>query len=170
MKMNRIKKIPIICMLVLLLIISSSPILNAYNENEKGKSSEELPDYVIIGIGAGYDACADGSFYYIAIKNIGDAVGEGDWDADIVEYKAHIFRPDVEYGSYRAGDNFNIEPGEIHSERFSYDLWDDHPHFSFVRYECDLSCSFKEKSRDNNHFTKTYWHGLYFFYPMPFLI
>lgn len=167
--MDKFRKIPIICLLVLLLIISSSPILNAYSENKEVKSGEELPDYIIIGIMPGYDPCADGSFYSVIIKNIGDAVGEDDWDADIVEYKAHIFRPDEEYGSWRVGDNFKIEPGEIHSERFSYDLWDVHPHFSFVRYECELFCSFREKSRDNNHFTKTYWHGLYFLCPMPYV-
>lgn len=168
--MDKFRKIPIISIIILLLIISSSPIINAYTDNEEGKSGEELPDYVITEIGHGYDVCADGAFYYVVIKNIGNAPGGWDWDVDIVGFEAHLFRPDLEYGKWSTGDNFKIEPGEYHSRRFSYNLWDDHPNFSFVRYECDLVCSFKEKSKDNNHFTKTYWHGLYFLFPMPFVI
>jgi hypothetical protein len=164
----------IIILMLLLPSISAIPYLKSKEYEEiinqnKGGGNDDLPDYIITKVGKGYDAGADGIYYYIVIKNIGDKKGGWGYTVYIDEYKANFFKPDEKYNDYVVGESgpYGLEPGDSRSLRFSWGFFDEHPWFP--RYECTLECDFLEKNSDNNYFDKTYFNFMVFLIPLPFL-
>lgn len=138
------------------------------NGGSRSKSNDDLPDYIITKVDKGYDACVDGIYYYIVIKNIGDKEGGLGYTVYIDEYKANFFKPDEKYNNWVVGESnpYGLKPGESRYMRFSWGFFDEHPWF--LRYECTLTCDFHEKNSDNNYFEKTYFNGIFFLLPLPF--
>jgi hypothetical protein len=156
--------------LFILIFILGLPIINAidYKDLNNSESSENLPDYIVTSIGYGSDGFPDNWFYFVEVKNIGDAPGGWQVDADVIWYKSHLFRPDVKLGSALSWSNYNLKPGETRRVIFSWEGLDNHPSYGFERYECQLNCSFEEKSTDNNYFEKTYLNFFIWFIPFPY--
>ena len=129
--------------------------------------NNNLPDYIITKVGKGYDVSADGTYYYVVIKNIGDSKGGWGYTIYIDEYKVNLFKPDEKYNDYVIGESgpYGLEPEQSRSMRFSWGFFEDHPWFP--RYECILQCDFSEKNFNNNYFEKTYFNSMLRLIPLP---
>jgi len=154
---------------IIVLFIAVSVNLVIGNEVSLSKSDDDLSDYIITKVGRGYNSCADGVYYYVQIKNIGNKIGGWGFTIYIDEYKVNIFQPDEKYNTWTIGEfgPYGIKPGETRSLEFSWGFFDEHPWLA--RYECTLECDFNEKNAGNNYFEKTYFNGIFRLIPLPFL-